>query len=590
MDRNVFDERISRLQKQMRVDGIKAYVIPATDPHLSESYCDHFGAMRKYFCSFTGQDGTLLVTQDESFLYTDGRYWVAAEIELNRTSTRLVREGKPGVDSLSQYVKKNELYPLGMDTSLFSIDGLREFYRDKDHRIVDVDYSFLVENRPSLPKEKLFKVPDALLSTTLDERVQSLLSKTRKEGADSLFLSALDEIAYVLGYRGRDIPYTPVFYSYLLISGDGRLDLFLDLDKVPEDFDRDRIVLHPYGEVFSFLHGREERILIDPKRTNAKVHSAIRNKVLRTSPCYLEKAVKGAVEIDNTKRVHELDGIAVLKLMKFLDDNLPERDIDELEVCDFLKATRRLSPSCYDLSFQTIAAVDSNGPMMHYEPTEKNHSLFTKDSRTLLVDSGGQYYGGTTDITRTFLARYDREVQKDFTLTLKSQIQLSRTIFMKGCSGHAIDLAAREVMWREGLDYKCGTGHGVSYMGPVHEGPIGFRYYTTSQRDDNGVLLPGHVITIEPGVYKTGKYGIRLENELLVVPAFENEDGTFLAFETITYCPYDRKGIDVQMLTDEELAWLNDYLEMVERKLSPHLANDPELLAYLRAQCAPFTK
>ena len=590
MDKKIYAERILSLQKRMRVDGIKAYVIPATDPHLSESYCDHFGCLRKYFCSFSGQDGTLLVTQDESFLYTDGRYWVAAEIELNNTPTKLVRDGKPGVPSLPEFVKRNELYPLGMDTSLFSIDSLREFYLDERHKIVDIDYSFLVEKRPTLPKEKIFKVKDSLLSKTLDERVEELLEKTWEEGAESLFLSALDEIGYVLGYRGKDIPYTPVFYSYLMISKDGSLDLFLDLDKLPEDFDRERIHAHPYEEVFSFLQKRAEKILIDPKKTNSKVYSTIKNKVLKTSPCYLVKAVKGPVEITHTKYVHELDGIAVLKLMKFLDDNLKDRDIDELEVCDFLKATRLLNPLCYDLSFATIAAVDSNGPMMHYEPTEKNHAPFTKDSLTLLVDSGGQYYGGTTDITRTFLGRFDKEVQHDFTLTLKSQIALSRVVFMRGCSGHAIDLSAREVMWRKGLDYKCGTGHGVAYMGPVHEGPIGFRYYTTKQRDDNGVLVPGHVITIEPGVYKTGKYGIRLENELLVVPAYESEDGSFLRFETITYCPYDRKGIDVTMLDESELTWLNDYLKTVEEKLAPHLANDPELLSFLKKQCEPFTR
>ena len=589
MDKTVFEHRIAALQRQMRVDGIRAYVIPATDPHLSESYCDRFGAMRKYFCAFTGQDGTLLVTQDESFLYTDGRYWVAAEIELNNTPTRLVRDGKPGVPTLGEFLRKNELYPLGLDASLFSISDLRSFFLDDRHRIVDVDYSFLVEGLPSLPKAKIFRLADGLLSTTLEERVSSLLDATRNKGADSLFLSALDEVSYVLGYRGSDIAYTPVFYAYLFLSAEG-IHLFVDPDKLPEDFDRERIQVHPYEEVFPFLKAREERVLIDPRKTNARIYGALRHKVLSPSPCALQKAVKGPVEIENTKRVHELDGIAVLKLMKFLEDNLPERPIDELEVCDFLKAVRLLSSACYDLSFATIAAVDSNGPMMHYEPTVESHSAFTKDSLTLLVDSGGQYYGGTTDITRTFLGREDAEVRHDFTLTLKSQIRLSRTVFMKGCSGHALDLAAREVHWKEGLDYKCGTGHGVGYMGPVHEGPIGFRYYNSPQREDSGILEPGHVITVEPGVYKTGRYGIRLENELLVVPAFETEDGTFLRFETITYCPYDRKGIDVALLDDEELLWLNDYLRLVEEKLAPHLAGDPELLDYLRRQCAPFTR
>lgn len=587
---NIFDERIKTLQDRMRRDGLRAYIIPATDPHMSESYCDRYGAMRKYFCPFRGQDGTLLVTLDSYEIYTDGRYWIEAEKELEGSSCLLVKDGHPGVKNLFDRVKDEDLYPLGIDTAMCSIDDLRRYYAGKDKPIYSIDYSFLVKDLPSLPKEKIFRVDPALLSTSLDERVSLLLEDARKAGAESLVLTALDDIAYVLGYRGRDIPYTPVFYSYLFLSEGGKVDLFIDPDKIPADFDTDRIIVHPYESIFSFLKERTEKVLVDPKRTNARIYGAVKNKVLSLSPAYLRKAVKGPREIENTLRIHEIDGIAVLRLMKFLEDNLPERDIDELEAASYLDGVRLRGEGCYDLSFETIAAVDSNGPMMHYAPTAESHSLFTKDSLTLLVDSGGQYYGGTTDITRTFLAKPTEEVIHDYTLTLKSQISLSRQIFMRGCTGHSIDIAAREVMWREGLDYKCGTGHGVSYMGPVHEGPIGFRYYDSPQRDDKGILLPGHVITIEPGVYKEGKYGIRLENELLVKEHGVTDQGDFLEFETITYCPYDRKGIDVTMLDDSELSWLNDYLALVFEKLSKHLDNDPELLAYLKRQCAPFVR
>lgn len=584
---NLFDERIEKLQNQMRRDGLRAYIIPATDPHMSESYCERYGAMRKYFCPFRGQDGTLLVTLDSYEIYTDGRYWIEAEKELEGSSCLLVKDGKPGVKSLFERIRDEDLYPLGLDSALFSISDLKRLYAGKDKPIYSLDYSFLVKDLPSLPEGKIFKVDDNLLSTSLDERVDTLLADARKQGAESLVLTALDDISYVLGYRGRDIPYTPVFYSYLVIGKKGELDLFIDEKKIPEDFDRERIHVHPYEEIFSFLKTLDGKVLIDPNRTNARVYSLVKDKVLATSPAYLRKAVKGKREIENTLRVHEIDGVAVLKLMKFIEDNIQKRDIDELEVCEYLDGVRRRGKDCYDLSFETIAAVDSNGPMMHYAPTKENHSLFTKDSLTLLVDSGGQYYGGTTDITRTFLAHPTPEVIHDFTLTLKSQIQLSRTVFMRGCTGHVIDITAREVMWKEGLDYKCGTGHGVAYMGPVHEGPIGFRYYTTRQRDDNGVLEPGHIITIEPGVYKEGKYGIRLENELLVQEHDKTDQGDFLSFQTITYCPYDRKGIDVSLLTDDELEWLNDYLKLVEEKLKPHI-DDPDLLSYLHRQCESF--
>jgi Xaa-Pro aminopeptidase len=277
--------------------------------------------------------------------------------------------------------------------------------------------------------------------------------------------------------------------------------------------------------------------------------------------------------------------------MKYIRDNA-EAGLDEKKVADFIDRTRKEAKDCFDISFTTIAAVDSNAAMMHYAPTGDQNSPISKANQLVLVDSGGQYFGGTTDITRTFIVADEprADVIHDYTLTLKSQIAMSKAIFIKGCSGHSLDFAAREVMWREGLDYKCGTGHGVSYMGPVHEGPIGFRYYHRPGVIDDALLTPGHVITIEPGVYKDGVYGIRLENELLVVPAFQNEQGTFYKFETITYCPYDRKAIDVTMLNDEELQWLNDYLAVVYQTLSPLCENQLDLHDYLLELCQPFTR
>ena len=230
---NVFDERIEKLQRQMRKDGLRAYIIPATDPHMSESYCDRYGAMRKYFCPFRGQDGTLLVTLDSYEIYTDGRYWIEAEKELEGSACLLVKDGHPGVKSLFERIREEELYPLGMDSALFSIDDLRALYLDERHPIYSLDYSFLVEGLPTLPKEKIFRVDDSLLSTTLKERVDMVLSKAREKGAQSVILTALDDIAYVLGYRGRDIAYTPVFYSYLFLSGNGTIDLFIDEESIP---------------------------------------------------------------------------------------------------------------------------------------------------------------------------------------------------------------------------------------------------------------------------------------------------------------------------------------------------------------------
>lgn len=588
---NQFDERIHVLQSQMKKDGIKAYIIPATDPHMSEEAASRFTSERFYFCPFTGNDGTLLVTQEASYLYTDGRYWTAAEDELKGSECVLVYAGKAGVPSLAQYLKDNDLYPLGIDASLFSFGDLKSFYVSPEKKIRQVSYRYMVKDLPDLPKEKIWKVKDEYLSTTRDERVAKAMDVVFKSNAKALILSTLDDIAYILGYRGNDIPCTPVFYSYLYIDEKKEIHLFIDKDKLPEDFDSD-IHVYPYDSFYSFLQERKDVFtLVDKNTTNARICSLLNHKVLANNPTIKQKAIKGEKEINNTKEIQAIDGVAVLKLMKYVDDHIQEGNLNEYNLACYLDDTRRENPRCFDLSFTTIAAVDSNAAMMHYAPSKDNYAPLTKNNQLLLVDSGGQYYGGTTDTTRTFLVgdHISDEVKHDYTITLKSQISLTTSVFEKGCSGHELDIKAREIMWKEGLDYKCGTGHGVGYMSCVHEGPIGFRYYHREGVFDDGQLEPGHIITVEPGVYKAHKHGIRLENNLLVVPAYETDDGIFYRFETITYCPYDRRGIDVSLLTDEEIEWFNQYNKLTYEKLSPLIA-DEELLAYLKKQCEPLTR
>lgn len=588
---NIFDERIGRLQAQMKKDGIACYIIPATDPHMSEESSSRFTAERFYFCAFKGNDGTLLVTQNENFLYTDGRYWTEAEEELKGTLCKLVYAGKSSVPSLFEYIKEKECYPLGIDASLFSYGDLKQMYLDDAHKIRQVSYRYMVSPLPSLPKSKIWKVSSNLLSTTREQRVSLAMDVISKRGAKALVITTLDDIAYVLGYRGSDIPCTPVFYSYLYIDENRTCHLFIDKEKLPNDFDDD-IKTYPYDSFFDFLKERKDiRTFLDPKTTNARVCSILGDKVFGNNPTIAQKAVKGKTEIENTKEVQAIDGIAVLKLMKYIDDNIDSSTLDEEKCAKFIDDARRSDPRCFDLSFETIAACDSNAAMMHYAPTEENHAPLRRENQLLLVDSGGQYYGGTTDTTRTFIVgkEISKEVKEDYTKTLKSQISLSTTIFEKGCSGHEIDIRAREIMWKEGLDYKCGTGHGVGYMSCVHEGPIGFRYYHREGVYDDGILTLGHIITIEPGVYKAHKYGIRLENNLLVIPAFETDDGIFYQFETITYAPYDARGVEVDMLSDEELKWFNDYQAMVYDKLSPLIA-DEELLSYLKKVTKPLSR
>lgn len=590
---NVYDQRIQALQERMKKLGLKAYIIPATDPHMSEYCASYYLAERLYFCSFKGSDGTLLVTQDKSYIYTDGRYWVEALKELDGTSCELVYDGKPGVLTLENYIKANDLYPVGLDTSLFSVAQLRKLNVDKEHKIYHVSFRNMVKDLPALPDKPIWRVAPNLLSTTRQERVKQILSYVFAHNAKCAVFTALDDIAYILGYRGNDIEATPVFYSYLYIEEDGKLHLFISRNKLPSYFSEEKdVVVHEYDDIINFIDERRyEPTLIDPNKTNAHISSHLLNKVYATSPAYIYKAIKGPVEINNTIAVHELDGIAVLKLMKYIDDNIEHGNLDEYKCAQFIDHARKENPLCYDVSFETIAACDSNAAMMHYAPTLEDHAKMTSSNQLLLVDSGGQYYGGTTDITRTFILTQhpSKEVIHDYTLTLKAQIDLSRQIFIEKSTGHTIDIAAREIMWREGLDYKCGTGHGVGYMNCVHEGPIGFRYYDSPDRDDKAALVPGHIITIEPGVYKAGKYGIRLENELLVVDAFTTDDGKFYKFKTITFCPYVRRAIDVSLLDDKELTWLNNYLSEVYLTLAKHI-DDPDLLSYLKEQTEPITR
>lgn len=580
---NVFDERLEKLQSAMKKDGIKAYVIPVTDPHMSEEAASRFTAERHYFCSFEGSDGTLLVTTEEAFLFTDGRFWTEAEGELKGTKVKLIYAGKAGVPTLPDFIKQNNFYPLGLDASLFSFGDLKSFYSDSNHPLRQVSYRPFVENLPSLPQGKIWKVDTTLLSTTRQDRVESFRKAIQAKGAKAGVVATLDDIAYLLGYRGSDIPFTPVFYSYLYMEENGKLHLFIDKNKLPAPFEED-IVVHPYDEFYTFLASvKDIPTYADTLTTNARICSILTHRVSFPSPIIREKAVKGPVEIENIKKIQAIDGIAVLKLMKYIDDNIDSGALDEYKCAQYIDNTRRSLPLCFDLSFETIAACDANAAMMHYAPTKEKHAYLTRANQLLLVDSGGQYYGGTTDTTRTFIVsqHVSEQVKHDYTLTLKSQISLSTSVFEKGCSGHEIDIRAREVMWKEGLDYKCGTGHGVGYMSCVHEGPIGFRFYHREGVYDDGILAPGQVITIEPGVYKAYKYGIRLENDLLIVPAFTSDDGIFYKFETITYAPYDRRGIDLTMLDDDELRWLNNYNDMVRERLTPYCKGDADLLAYL---------
>lgn len=578
-------ENLMKLQSELTKDNVDAYLVFTTDPHDSEYAADYFLSERKYFCPFSGSAGQLVVLQNEAFLYTDGRYRIQAERELKDSGILLMKAGDPKTPRLSTLLSNKKVRKIGINLFQVNPDYLRNI--EKRFEVVDKDYSYLVENRPNLSKANIFKLDDSLSTNTMEEKIEMVLKKTEEEGAEANLVTTLDDIAYILNLRSDDVPCNPVFYSYLYLSRKYGNHLFVDKDKL--DFELKNIKIHDYNEVIEFLkaHSKVET-LVDNTRVNAKLYRILDNPVDGRNPSFLMKAVKGPVEIENIKKIQAIDGIALLKFQKYLEENL-DKNLSEFDYSEKLEEFRRSNPLCFELSFDTIAAVGPNAAQMHYEPTEKIHSVVSRNDIELLVDSGGQYYGGTTDTTRMFvLGKPTEEYKHDYTLTLKSVVALSSAIFLEGVNGHVIDMKARQFMWDEGLDYKCGTGHGVGYILNVHEGPNGFRPKSRPGVSDNDAIVPGMVTTVEPGVYKEGKYGIRIENNLLCVPAFETTDGKFFKFETVTYVPIDTVGLDLSMLTDKEIEWLNDYHELVYEKLAPLC--DKELLEFLKLKTKKIVK
>lgn len=578
------DINLEKLQAELKANNIKAYIIPVTDYHMSEYTNEYFLKERLSYSSFEGSDGTLLVTQDASYIYTDGRYWIEAIESLKGTKTQLVKMGAPNVPSMYQFIKYNNLYPFAVDFRLLSfheLEIIKNIYKFTSEEIQDKTFRDLLNLTP-MEFSPITQLDSSLLGQTYQEKSQILKDKLKAVSCDSLLLTSLDDIAYLLGFRGSDIKYNPVFYSYLVFNVEGNSILFTDSNDVPS---LEGLEIKAYDEIDSYLKkNKTKKFLVDPKKVNAHLISNIKNFEKRDNPTILMKAVKGTIEIENIKKVHELDGVAMLKFINFIEENKKNK-LTELEYAEQLKKFRLESKHCYDLSFETIPGFGPNGAMMHYEAREGECAIVDqKQSTFFLVDSGGQYKGGTTDITRTFaFGKPTKEMIKDYTLTLKSVINLSTTLFMKGCAGIALDIKAREIMWKNGMDYKCGTGHGVGYMLNVHEAPNGFRYKIVPERNDSHPLEVGMITTVEPGVYKENKYGIRIENELLCVksPITTHEQDTFYCFEPVTYCPIDMKAVDKNLLTKEEVDYINNYHKTVYKRLYKHVKKDSKLLSLL---------
>lgn len=572
-------ERLERLRKIMKDKGIDYYIIPSGDAHQSEYVCEYYRG-RAYMSGFTGSAGTLLVGLEKGILWTDGRYFIQALEELKGSGIEMFKMRIPGWPTLLEWLKENAKAgeTIAFDGKVFSVGEYKDFKKlEKENKVnIKIDEDLLDEvwkERPALPEEKAFLHEVKYCGKSAKEKLREVREEMKKLGANNYIIASLDDIAWLYNIRGNDIKCNPVVLSYALVK-ENEAYLYLDKSKFTAKMEKELlnegVTLKLYNEIGEDISNLEGKILIDPNKTSAYLYECIKDKnnIVEFGNITTNfKAIKNEVELDNLRKCQVRDGVAMVKFMKWLKDNIGKIEISEMSASDKLEELRSLGELFKGISFETIAGHKEHGAMMHYSATpESDYTL--EPIGFLLIDSGGQYLDGTTDITRTFvLGELTEEERKDYTLVLKGHIGLMRAKFLKGTTGSALDIKARETLWNEGIDYKCGTGHGVGFFLNVHEGP-----QSISPVPNKVALEPGMIITNEPGVYREGKHGIRTENTMVVVKDTSSEEfGEFYKFETISLCPIDLAGLDIRLLNEEEKAWLNNYHKKVYDLLSPYL-------------------
>ena len=582
----MIQERIQKLRELMEREGYKAYVIPTSDFHLSEYTGDYFKE-RKYMSGFTGSAGTLVVTDKEAGLWTDGRYYIQAEAQLEGSGIVLFKQGMKGVPLPEKYLEEQmgEGDVVGCDGRVIDAKWGMDLKAALAKKGADLNgtknlIDEIWTDRPALPKDKVYILDEKYAGESMSDKVGRLRAKMAEYGAKMHILTTLDDIAWLYNLRGSDVANTPVFMAYAMISEDSNL-LFIDMDKLTPEAEaylsENGVQVMPYGALYEWVTwiDPEQTTLLDLNRVNYAIVSALPAKVIHApNPTTMFKAVKNDVEIENLFKAHVKDGVAVTKFIYWLKNNVGKTKITEISASDYLEARRREQEGFIDLSFTTISAYKEHAAMMHYSATEETDAVLEPEGM-LLVDSGGQYFEGTTDITRTIvLGPVSDEIRTHFTAVLRSMLNLMNARFLYGCSGLNLDILARGPIWDMDLDYQCGTGHGVGYLLSVHEGPNGFRWRIVPERNDSAVLEAGMVTTDEPGVYIEGSHGIRTENELVCRQGTANEYGQFMYFEPLTFAPIDLDGIDVSMLTALDKKRLNAYHKLVYEKISPYLTEE----------------
>ncbi len=590
-------EYLGRLREAMASRGIDACVISGTDPHQSELPPRHWRG-REWLTGFeseNGTNGTAVVTADDALCWTDSRYFIQAEDQLRDTGFRMMKEDGPDavdlVDWLTEHTSAGQ--KVGIDGMTFSVAYAQRLEQELNDNGVRLDTDFpmfdtIWPERPSRPLNKLFIHDEKIVGQTVDSKIEAVLAETRAELANAILISALDDLAWTTNLRAAgDINYSPMYVGFLFLSDDARV-LFVDDDKLTDDvrahLAKYNIETRPYDSVKEFVETlpKETRLLIDPAKTARGVYDHIGCATVFGGDGVAKlKSIKNDTMIANLATAMEKDGVALTRFFMMVEKEYPTGRLTEVELGRRLRELRLSDPSCVDESFAPILGWNAHGAIVHYEATEESDVAIEGDG-LLLVDSGGQYTFGTTDITRTVaLGVPTAEQRHDFTLVMKGHIALSNAIFPAGTTGHQLDVLARQFLWKEGKAYYHGTGHGVGYFINCHEGPQNIRLNINPTP-----LEPGMITSNEPGLYLEGRYGIRCEN-LIVTEHYETTDfGEFLHFHPMTLFPFDRSLFELEIMTPEEIKWVDDYHRLVRERLTPLLTADEA--AWLAAKTEPL--
>lgn len=581
------NDRLKKLRTIMSEKGIDVYLIPTSDFHESEYVGAHFKC-REFLTGFTGSAGTAVVTQKEAGLWTDGRYFVQAARQLEGSGFTLRKMGQEGVPTVNEYLE--QAMPqggvLGFDGRVVNSSLGQELEELLETKQVSFSYEEdlvggIWENRPSLSAEPVWILDEKYTGKPASQKIEELRKAMKEEHADVHVLTTLDDIVWLLNIRGGDVPHNPVVLSYVVVT---ETECFLFINEETLD-DRLKaylkglqVTVKPYDHIYQFVKSfHRQRVLLERSRVNYAIVNNLdsSNKIIdRMNPTVMAKAVKNPVEIENERLAHIKDGVAVTKFMYWLKKNVGTIPMTEISVSDYLQSLRKEQEGYLEDSFNTISAYGENAAMCHYSATPESNKII-EPKGLYLVDSGGQYYEGTTDITRTIaMGPLTDEEKEHFTLVAMSMLRLGHARFLYGCRGLSLDYAARQPLWERGLNYDHGTGHGVGYLLNVHERPNGIRYKMVLERMDSAVIEEGMICSDEPGLYIEGSHGIRTENLIVSKKAEKNSYGQFMEFEFLTFVPIDLDALDRSLMEKRDIQYLNAYHRQVYEKISPYLTEE----------------